>query len=165
MDSPPTRPVLKLACAFVVGLLSGAYLRDLWSDKIPQWPSSSNSVSSTYFAPALSSLSKIQVRFTGGPAFDANGTMYVPCPSDPVYTGDPDPAIDAAWDKLLLGKSHVPVRGSIVILTDTTTRSLLFHHTVRSPCRLGTRLPEILLTCPFNIPRWAQRIPHSALRQ
>jgi hypothetical protein len=46
-----------------------------------------------------------EVVFTGGPAYDENGTMYVPNPSKIDYIGDPSPKIDDAWNELIEGMS------------------------------------------------------------
>lgn len=44
-----------------------------------------------------------EVIFTGGPAYDDNGTMFIPNPSKIDYMADPSPALDDAWDELIEG--------------------------------------------------------------
>jgi hypothetical protein len=43
-----------------------------------------------------------QVRFTGSPAFLANGSMFLPNPDERDYTSD-TPEVDEAWEELTRG--------------------------------------------------------------
>src|SRR5688572_25884047 len=49
-----------------------------------------------------------QTRFTGGPAFDEKGKIYVTNPSPKMFVGDPiaHPEIDHNWDNLTWGTSE-----------------------------------------------------------
>jgi hypothetical protein len=47
-----------------------------------------------------------KVTFTGGIHYDDHGHVYIKEVPGPKYVGPPEPAIDAAWDELLKGKSR-----------------------------------------------------------
>ncbi|KAK0718662.1 hypothetical protein B0T26DRAFT_713864 [Lasiosphaeria miniovina] len=60
----------------------------------------------TDFATARKHIHVAQTRFTGGPAFDEKGDMYIPHPSPVLYVGDPatHPEVDYNWDNLTWGR-------------------------------------------------------------
>ncbi|KAF2094937.1 hypothetical protein NA57DRAFT_80104 [Rhizodiscina lignyota] len=53
------------------------------------------------FGPATAAIEIEEVRFTGGPAFRENGSVYLPHPSSVDYGGYPSPEIDEAWKSLI----------------------------------------------------------------
>lgn len=60
----------------------------------------------TDFITARKHIQVSQLRFTGGPAFDEHGRIYVPNPSPKIFVGDPAqyPEIDYNWDNLTYGR-------------------------------------------------------------
>ncbi|KAF2099745.1 hypothetical protein NA57DRAFT_75250 [Rhizodiscina lignyota] len=58
----------------------------------------------TDFGPARSHIEVELVRFTGGPSFLPNGSMYIPHPTEKKYVGDPEPEIDQNWEELTWGR-------------------------------------------------------------
>ncbi|KAK4443389.1 hypothetical protein QBC34DRAFT_311174 [Podospora aff. communis PSN243] len=60
----------------------------------------------TDFITARKQIHVTQTRFTGGPAFDDKGKIYVPNPSPKMFVGDPiaHPEIDRNWDNLTWGR-------------------------------------------------------------
>ncbi|KAH8805171.1 hypothetical protein F5884DRAFT_798588 [Xylogone sp. PMI_703] len=58
----------------------------------------------TDYKPVLPEVDIEEVLFTGGPAFDENGDMYIPNPARIKYIGDPNEEIDQAWDELIKGR-------------------------------------------------------------
>ena len=40
------------------------------------------------------------VRFTGAPAVDDDGELWIPHPAQIQYVGDPSPMVDEAWNNL-----------------------------------------------------------------
>ena len=69
-----------------------------------------------------------EVTFTGGPAYDENGTMFVPYPSRIDYMGDPSAAVDDAWDELIEGKCENCVRKQKTSLMLTMYRPIYHYH-------------------------------------
>ena len=53
--------------------------------------------------PVKHAIERQVVTFTGGPAYDENGIMFVPNPGDVDYIGEPSDEVDDAWESLIAG--------------------------------------------------------------
>ncbi|KAH8760338.1 hypothetical protein F5883DRAFT_606203 [Diaporthe sp. PMI_573] len=58
----------------------------------------------TDFEPAKKEIAVENIRFTGSPVFDENGTYWIPNPGSIKYIGEPSPEIDQNWEDATWGR-------------------------------------------------------------
>ena len=95
-------------------------------------------------------------KFTGSPAFDEHGQIFIPNPDPVRYVGHPEdfPEIDENWEKLTRGGSN-----TLSVLVSRLTHHYYFrpvcsHHRERGPGYLGTG-GRCILGCPeWRLHRW-----------
>ncbi len=63
--------------------------------------------------PVKHAIERQVVTFTGGPAYDENGIMFVPNPGDVDYIGDPSDEVDDAWENLITGTDSSSIQRQI----------------------------------------------------
>lgn len=82
-----------------------------------------------WIGPAKQFIEVEQVHFTGGPAFHADGKLYIPNPPKVNYVGQPSPEVDQAWEELIWGmplpslKLHLTTLGSYFSATEDEVKA------------------------------------------
>lgn len=96
------------------------------------------------FGPARHLVDTQEVLFQGGPARDQNGSFYLPHPSEIRYVGEPDEAMDKAWEDLV-GSKCSPFMLMISQIVDGR-RKILPHHSRGGSRDLARRLSSCMVS-------------------